>query len=289
MTEYKRDGRLILIDFLLVLTVARVDVLCGAVLELRPRIKGSTILTNKWDRNIWLVNKIWMKNVSVGHLSGTSHSKSWEEAPKAPGNYSCSPAKGRMAYIGEGQREAPRHRWNTSGQKGDRISTCTENYFRMWCFLNCSILFELCSDWETFRLCDITYFLFSCSWNQAVFQLSQPPLFSDKDEHISQRWKNKNIIHFLTLWFRRLSRPSKEQETNNHLLRERASETALRGFRRLPGPGEKPFTGDASSPSFNVGYWSPVLQLVSKAGFECSNALQRGNDHIDGGNGRTID
>lgn len=28
-----------------------------------------------------------------------------------------------------------------------------------------------------------------------------------------------------------------------------------------------------------------MLQLVSKAVFECSNALHRGNDHINGGNG----
>lgn len=78
-------------------------------MELHPRIKGSTILTSKWDRNIWLENKIWMKNVSVGHLFGISHSKSGEEATKAPGNH--SPAK-----AGPGARLIKRRDWE--GQRG---------------------------------------------------------------------------------------------------------------------------------------------------------------------------
>lgn len=77
--------------------------------------------------------------MSVGHLSGISHSKSGEEAPKAPGNYSQG-GSGSMAYIEEGLRGATRHRCNTSGQKGEKkhsfpISKCTEGYLKMWYYL----------------------------------------------------------------------------------------------------------------------------------------------------------
>lgn len=210
-----KDGRLILADFLLVSTVARVDVLCGAVAwsftqGLRDQQYSQIIIFGWWIKSGW---KTWVLDICR-----ESATQSQEKDPKPQG------VSRGMAYIEERLSGATRHRWNTSGQKGGKkncfpISKCTEDYFKMWCFFNCSILFDLSSDWDTCRLCDITYFLFSCSWNQTVFQLSQPPLFSDTDEHSSQRWKNKNVIHFHPPQFRRLSPPSKEQETNNHLLR----------------------------------------------------------------------
>lgn len=277
-----KDGRLILVDFLLVSTVARVDVLCGAVAwsftqGLRDQQYSQIIIFGWWIKSGW---KTWVLDICRESATQSQEKKD----PKPQGG-----SRG-MAYIEERLSGATRHRWNTSGQKGGK-KTVFQSLNAQRTILKCGafLIVQYCSTCLVIGIpaaCVTSHISsFPAHETRRYFNCRNRLCFQTQTNTAAKGERTKTSFIFTPLSSDVWAHQAKSKRPTTICCGGRARETAPRGVCRLPGPGETPFTGDASSWSFNVAYRSPVLQLVSQAVFECSNVTQRGNDCINGGNG----